>query len=432
MSKSFFLGEFNAEEYIKPNHLCKLPRFEQFDSKLMINRMDELLITMVREGDILLTKYPLPCAYKDYYHTEICKFIACNYFEEKYLGDEQSIFLLLAHSNKMSNILKNQDIDIKEYALIPQEYILLEKYNRLAEKPNLEAVSFVNSKEFSNLLKYKLDLPCKGVIVKSIREFKEAAYEMVEKQQVILIKEVYGVSGKGILDIHNTNMIDRLVRYFQKQQYSKFTFLLEPKLKKEFDFSCLLSIDSEGKCTIDGLQKNINRINVYKESESFESDKILNYEKYLYYIKEIAQEIYKAGYYGKTCIDSMVLKNGEEIPLVEINARMSMSRFNLMSNALELSGDAAANLFFFQVTCDKAIPVEKVIIELEKKGLLYKKGKYGFVPLAVNMWSSTIAYFPVRMFYQLVYPRGEWKLKSYMKSRLRIALCDIGFKVLNS
>ncbi|MFD1906532.1 hypothetical protein ACFSQ7_25010 [Paenibacillus rhizoplanae] len=58
-------------------------------------------------------------------------------------------------------------------------------------------------------------------------------------------------------------------------------------------------------------------------SESMEEEERMVLERAGYFdvMIQVANDLFKDGYFGPVCIDSMVLKDGTLVPIVEINAR---------------------------------------------------------------------------------------------------------------
>ncbi len=75
------------------------------------------------------------------------------------------------------------------------------------------------------------------------------------------------------------------------------------------------------------VQKLINQdfayVGSYSADEAFMAD--LEEKGYFDQMRVIGEALHGEGYYGDVCVDSMVLEDGDIYPMVEINARKSMS-----------------------------------------------------------------------------------------------------------
>lgn len=93
------------------------------------------------------------------------------------------------------------------------------------------------------------------------------------------------------------------------------------------DFSSQWFITQEGKVNYISIQAIRNHGSAYGGSIDLEDDTLifLHKENYFEKIRTVCDGLYKDGYYGDVCVDSMIVKEHRLIPVVEINARKSMS-----------------------------------------------------------------------------------------------------------
>lgn len=436
LQKKIYLGSFNAESYFSDGQYCKLPLFSmESQMNSLFNSMDELMLPMLEKNDVIITRYGMDASYKDYYESVFYDFTtySCLSVEED-IHREYSIFQLI-QTKKDKNIIdcltdtKNQII---EYSLIPDCYELYDHLGLKVNKPKKDIIGLVNNKAYSNELKYKLDLPCKGIIVNSIEEFVHTSYEMLSRYSSILIKDIFGVSGQGILVIQNDYMVKRLEKHFEKQECDKFTFLLEPYLHKQRDFSCQFTIDYNGNVTIQGYQENNNRKFTYLGSSNLSSDTIEQWNtNYMEVIDTIAKSMYMDGYHGLVCVDSMILNDHTMIPLVEINARLSMGRFNLMTCNRLKQYDTQCSLIFFKIRKKKEITYDQLMQQLESDHILYQKGdSSGVIPMAPNTWRFVPVNEPHRMYFQMVYQPSKENVAVQLKEQLLRCLEALEIQVL--
>lgn len=436
LQKKIYLGSFNAESYYSDSQYCKLPSFGMGNhTKSLFHSMDELMLPMLEKNDVIITRYGMDASYKDYYESIFYDFTAysCLPIEED-IHKEYTIFQLI-QENKYNNIidcLTDKENQIIEYSLIPNSYELYDYLGLKVNKPKEDIIKLVNNKAYSNELKCKLDLPCKGVVVNSIEEFVHTSYEMLSQYSSVLIKDIFGVSGQGILVIQNDFMVKRLEKHFTKQKCDKFAFLLEPYLDKQRDFSCQFKIDNNGNTTIQGYQENNNRKFTYLGSSNISSDTVKQWSmNYTEVIDNIAKSMYADGYFGPVCVDSMILNDNTVIPLVEINARLSMGRFNLMTcNHLKQYG-TQCNLIFFKVSKKKEITYDQLIQQLQLDHILYQKGdSAGVIQIAPNTWRFVPVNESHRMYFQIVYEIDKENVMVQLKEQLLRSLEALEIQVL--
>ena len=104
-------------------------------------------------------------------------------------------------------------------------------------------------------------------------------------------------------------------------------FVLEPFLRKALDFSCQFRIEDDGQVTVISVQELVNNGLAFGASCSARPEFLDRLERdgYFQLIEQIGSLMYADGYWGDVCVDSMILEDGALAPLVEINARKSMS-----------------------------------------------------------------------------------------------------------
>jgi|GEM_PF-5594468 len=398
MGTKMYISEFDSESKLRDNNAFELPSLNIFSpsNRQLMRGMDGLTIAMVNEGDILVTSEKLPEAYLDYWGREICSLQNYSPSATGFEGDAESISIYsrLAEDETARKMLKSSKII--NYALVPEYYEMCEEVGIECEEPKLSLIRELNSKAYSNMLKEKFDLPAKGVRVRSIDEYEEVTAEMLKEHGSVIIKDVMGVSGRGMLLIESAKTAERITSHFKKQQEdgrTDFDFILEAALDRETDFSCLFQIDKEGRANIDAYQKNYSKGYAYLGTGPLEQSEyaLISASDYSDTVMKIADDMARQGYHGYACIDSMISKGFEIIPLLEINPRMSVSRFNF---ALQEKIGRDCRLGYTEGKRNESgdTNTEKILKSLDDEGILYtrKRGK-GVIPLAPLTWDGADA-----------------------------------------
>ncbi|MCG8501078.1 MAG: hypothetical protein MJB12_11805, partial [Firmicutes bacterium] len=103
------------------------------------------------------------------------------------------------------------------------------------------------------------------------------------------------------------------------------------------------------------------------------------------WMEKTAERLYEDGYYGHVCIDSMVLKNGEIVPIIEINARKSMSLLKHYLDKYLHTFTLKGNFTYISAAFQGRIVFEELLKQMEKEGVLFQSGrKRGIIPLTAN------------------------------------------------
>ena len=403
------ISEYESEEHLREADAFSLPSLNLFRKphEALMNGIDGLTIAMAEENDILVTRTPLPEAYQRCWNENVC---AIRYYGESAVSDsKKTIYELLQLDHGAHDLLRSNRI--VNYALIPETYDMYAALVIPAEEPPLPLVQLMNRKSFSNDLKYRLDLPLKGVSVRSVEEYEREVPGMLKQYGTVLIKDSMGVSGKGILPIESQAMADRLAAHFRKQEglgRTNFDFVLEPRVSRKTDFSCQFHIERSGTAVIDGYRKNEAKGYAYLGSgplSEAETD-LIQRSQYRDAILRIADEMAALGYFGYACADSMITEDNEVIPLLEINPRMSMARFSLQ---LERKLDRNCRLSYTEGIRASGSSLSVILEELESKGILFTKARgSGVLPLAPGTFEAPYhAGEKVRIYFAVLYETEE-------------------------
>ncbi|UUZ96892.1 hypothetical protein LJK87_23200 [Paenibacillus sp. P25] len=384
-------GTFDAEQFWRDPHLAKLPGFADPENLRIVSAMDELLFTFCRPADALITRQAMDRSHKQYlsavgfdFHSNRADLDAS--FEQR----NKSMLQLIAEADpaELADCVF-QGAELEPFAVIPYTREAAENLGLQARVPDLDIIRRVNTKVYSTKMKERLGLPNYGVIVNNSEALKETGYRLLQ-EGAFLVKDNYGVSGSGNLMIDSPGVLERIAAHMagQEKKGKLLEFILEPYMDKDCDFSCQFVIEESGECRILSLQKLANTEFAYTESYTPEPEfkDYLERRHYFKLMHQIAGELHKDGYFGHVCIDSMTLKSGGLVPIVEINARKSMSlikhRMDLFLSRYGVQG----NLRYFALNgTNPVLEFEDVLSGLEKENLLFLPGKNtGILPLTAN------------------------------------------------
>lgn len=393
MSSSVHCGSFEAERYWREEELAALPSLPDAGAMSIISALDEMLFVFCRSGDILLTRHGMNRAQYDYLHSLGYTFktnlepLTMNSGEGSEAQEGMDVFQLLeglTQENPAGGLIP-EGAALEPFAVLPGVASMVRRYRLLPDLPDEQTVRRVNTKVYSIAMRDRLSLPNVGVVVHSSQDMLEKGLELLEKGP-FLIKDDYGVSGKGNQTVDSERILRRLVGYLESGRNiaKKIRFVLEPLLDRETDFSCQFCIDRAGTVTILSVQQLINNGFAFGESHSPDAALLekLDREHYFELMHRIGNELYADGYYGHVCIDSMLLRDGTLVPLVEINARKSMS---LIKHGFDCYlGEAGIRTCLIQSALlareDACYPA--LLEQMEQAGILFAKGTgEGVLPL---------------------------------------------------
>ncbi|WP_138750952.1 hypothetical protein [Paenibacillus sinopodophylli] len=389
--KHVFVATFDAEQYWRDSQLAKLPFFPDGDAERIVSAMDEMMFLFSQPGDVILTRKAFQPAYLNYLRSIGFDFES-NPFDLDVRNEKQkSMFELLLESDyhsQLTEMIGNNAV-LAPFAVLPRGDQVCESYKLQGRLPSFAIVQRVNSKLYSHHMKDRLQIRNVGQVIQSGGDLLETGEKLLQEGS-FLIKDLFGVSGKGNLLITSKSMLERIAAYLTSQENKgkAVQFIVEPLLSKSEDFSCQFHLNDEGKLDMIAVNKLINVDFAYTESCTPDQSFLANLEEKGYFkmMENIGRELFKDGYIGHVCVDSMILEDGEVIPLIEINARKSMSLIkNQVDKHLKQRG-LSGNLSYLSVSNENAsFGFEHLLDSLDKEGLLYtaSNGK-GVFPLSAN------------------------------------------------
>ncbi|SEG52135.1 hypothetical protein [Paenibacillus sp. UNC499MF] len=337
---------------------------------------------------------------------------------------------------------------LSPYAITAETEEYVRAAGPLGSLPDLETVVRVNSKMYSNRLLAAIGEKCYGTEAGSAAEVEAAGNELL-KQGPYLLKDPFGVSGKGNLLIDSEAMQRRIAEHLHKQERSglRSHFLLEPLLNKAVDFSSHWLIRESGETEFISVQRMINHQQNYggsiKADEPFIS--LLETAGYFGSMQKALRLLAEDGYHGFVCFDSMILENGEVVSIVEINARKSMGLINAYLDKCWEKQGRTGWLTFLSLGLPEGFAFGSLLHALRASGLLLAdSGGYGIVPLSSNTVMVNEVLTRRRMAEGTLSKRGMPKGRLYVSvvgrddehrsgliEGLRHVLADLSVKVYN-
>jgi hypothetical protein len=395
-SKILFLGTFDAEAYWRDPELARLPALPDPATDAIVAAMDELLFPCCRACDLLLTRFPMNPGFKAYLERLEFRFDHNQTpLETQKAHSAQTVFGLLCNppQSRWRELLAGV-AGIEPYAVLPDTEEFCHKFAIPCAGPAPDAVIKVNSKVYSHTLARDLGFKNYGIIVNSSRELEKEGLNYL-KNSPFLVKDPFGVSGKGNLLIQNGNVWRRIIIHLAAQENKgrRVVMLLEPFLKKELDFSCQMRIAPDGRVRILSLQKMINQQLAYQGSTRLEPERVAALERLGYFqqMESVAAQIYRDGYFGDVGVDSMWLHDGTLALVVEINARKSMGLINHHLDQFLGRYGSQGSLSFLTLGYPGLFHFEQFLAKMEEEQLLFSPGRpRGILPLSANTLTANL------------------------------------------
>ena len=395
-TSTLFMGTFNSEYFLRDNTVCKLPSFNHEEANAIISVMDELLFVFSRDdNDLVITRLPMDPAHKNYLSELGIKFNnnempVCSLKDVNNFRVPTQICRLLVNSNHDGYFQKiiSPNLNFSPYAVIPETHNFCDFYGLKKNFPDIDTVKKVNSKLYSYTITEDLFGYTLGSLVESADELRSAGCSLLDGGP-FLLKDLFGVSGTGNILIESLSRLELLVRQCKKQEQKgkRTQFLIQPLLKKELDFSCHLEVQSHGAVNFLSVQIMSNKGFSFSGMKTAEAELIgfLEASDYFTCIGKIGRRLFEDGYHGFVCIDSMILEDGEIVPILEINARKSMGLINYQIEQLFSLYAKTVEMISIDLRVPKNIEFEQFFNEMKGEKILFDKNSAsGIVPLTAN------------------------------------------------
>jgi hypothetical protein len=251
--------------------------------------------------------------------------------------------------------------------------------------PDPPCVAKVNSKVFSTLLNRAAFPEADIAVIRTLSDLQNFAESLSGRP--FLVKDPFGLSGKGHYLVSDEAGLVRLLRFLSRQLDAgcEIEFVAEAFLEKIADFSCFCELSADGRVAFRGVQLMLNNGFSYIGSQPADPRFLADLRRQNYFetLEPFLRAVHDQGYWGPVCIDSMLLADKHIWPVVEINARESMG-IVARSIANFLSPHGVSGLLTFLVFSSRSVqPYDELLAALANAGLLWKPGRSrGVLPLS--------------------------------------------------
>jgi hypothetical protein len=169
---------------------------------------------------------------------------------------------------------------------------------------------------------------------RSLAEFAEAsalAARWLAAGRQVVLKDAFGVSGRGILVIGEQARLDQihrmLLRRAQRTGRDELAIVVEEWLPKQVDLNYQFTIDRHGGVHFDVVKEAITHRGVHQGHRI----PARLHRRHIGEIREAALALGRRlcidGYFGVVGIDALLTTDGQLYPVIEINARNNMSTY---------------------------------------------------------------------------------------------------------
>jgi Pre ATP-grasp domain/Carbamoyl-phosphate synthase L chain, ATP binding domain len=333
-----WLNNFEAERFWAPRHAVQLPKFSQPTDVAIVNRLEEMGLFLAQYPDVLILREPSDRAFLAYLSD---------------LGFDLPIMLTVAPADKVTPIseaiLADEAVRGKLSELAMEEgacYLLPFAKTKMEEKisdqtgleslgPSAAICERVNSKIYSRKISNELGLrTIPGAECESIASleglFERFAAHLSERRSVVL-KEAMGVSGKGLYVADTNAKLQQIIGLIKRKAKpeDEVAFVMEVWVDKLKDINYQIFISPSGETRLLALKEIVTRDGVHL-GHRFPADltaaQMACYEEAA---EAVGARLFEDGFTGLAGIDSIIDREGAVYPVLEINARLNMSSYQL-------------------------------------------------------------------------------------------------------
>lgn len=363
-----FLGNFEVEDQWARGE-AGLPRLPFGSGGAVVNRMDEFAVLLAGKGDhVVLKAAPDP----DY----------LAYLEE--LGFGLPDLLVAAEQDPRRVVTEDALADprllgelgrLAERGAVLFPHGVSELEERLSARagvplaaPSAAVCKAVNSKIYSRRLADQLGLrQARGWTCETLAELAAAftaARAVLRSGRAVVVKDAFGVSGKGIEVVGDERRLDRLHRMMarrgERSGDDRVAVVVEEWVAKAADLNYQFTVARSGGVHFDFVKEALTENGVHKghripaglaPPQAAELEDVS---------RRLGECLAGDGYHGVVGVDAMVDPDGGLYPVVEINARNNMSTYLASVQEAFIGAGRTALVRHYPVRLGRRLPFGEV------------------------------------------------------------------------
>lgn len=280
---------------------------------------------------------------------------------------------LVLQDKFLLNQLKELSKSRKKVVFVPYGVSALEE--KIAQICQLEMIGgpskiskIINNKIFARRVAEGLHYPItQGSICDDLGELKEKGIELLGAFEKVIIKQPCGASGKGLYIVDSERKlisIIQILKRISRKSDNNQGWIVEGWYEKQADINYQIYIDRSGLVKTFSVKEQLLDETVYigsiippRMSESL-------VKKCEECGKQIGKLLYQNGYNGIVGIDAMVTKENDLIPIIEINARFTLSTYMSFLDSYRKSKQL---LFFYErISIEENVDYQMVLKRLKE------------------------------------------------------------------
>lgn len=330
-----FLGNFEVEErWARGEHT--LPRLSADGGAAVVNHMDEFALLLAGGADHVVLKAapdPVYLAHLTDLGIDLptVHVVASSDPRRTVTADALEDPALVARLAELAQ----DGVRLAAHGVSDVEEELAARAGMALAAPDSATCKAVNSKVYSRRVADELGLRQPGgwacESVDELREAFDAARPLVERGRKVVVKEAFGVSGKGIAVLEGERRMNRLLgmvaKQVEKSGQPRVAFVVEEWVAKRADLNYQFTVARDGAVRFDFVKELLTEGGVHKGHRMPARLSDSQVAELVDTAGALGKKLAEDGYFGVVGVDAMVDPDGGLYPVVEINARNNMSTY---------------------------------------------------------------------------------------------------------
>jgi hypothetical protein len=333
-----------------------LPTVAFTGSRAIVNRMDELALLLAGPDDHVVLKAPPDPAYLEYLDglgLALPQLLTANdqhpqrTVTEDALADPELIAALARLASAGAQLWPHGVSELEER--------LSARSGLPLAAPPAAVCKAVNSKVYSRLIADAVGVrQPSGMVCRDLRELAVAcdrADAWLASGHPVVLKDAYGVSGKGLLVVRGADRLRQVRRMIERRAdrsgRSRLGLVVEEWLPKLIDINYQFTIDRDRDVHFDFVREALTERGVHKGHRMPARLTARQVGELRAAALALGKRLAADGYHGVVGVDALLTEDDQLYPMIEINARNNMSTYQerLRRTCLDSSRVAVAKQY---------------------------------------------------------------------------------------
>ena len=362
-----FLGNFEVENQWAVGEPA-LPRVGAHAGSAVVNRMDEFALLLGGKDDHVVLKTDLDDGYRAYLEglglALPTVHVVAGQDPRRTVSEDALADPGLLHT---LSALAAGGARLTGHGVSTVEEELSKRTGLALAAPSAAVCKRVNSKVYSRRLADELGIrQARGWACETLPELADAvaaAGELLAAGRKVVVKDAFGVSGKGIVVLDSDKRLTRLHRMAVTQAERaaagaepRTALVIEEWVAKRADLNYQFTVGRDGSTHFDFVKELLTENGVHKGHRMPARLTERQVAEVAATAGRLGERLAADGYFGVVGVDAMVDPDGGLYPVVEINARNNMSTYQSVVHEVLAGPDEVAVARHFTVRPRRALP----------------------------------------------------------------------------